>query len=172
MSDILTNLQLTSQISPAGTTSCFLRNRLLLIVQREELFLNLTRIFAKFLCDQHLEHGPILIVICLAVLLGIAIYDQLVDTGNAVLAHHMTVQTLALWIMFVMTVPQFADVLAPISTTHNPTAFFVVSLLALASNVALAAYQFHRIRKLKLNPLKDQIYADTKAYQRIVEENK
>lgn len=48
----------------------------------------------------------------------------------------------------------------------------MVSLLALASNVALAAYQFHRIRKLKLNPLKDQIYADTKAYQRIVEENK
>ena len=74
--------------------------------------------------------------------------------------------------MFVMTVPQFADVLAPIPTTHNPTAFFVVSLLALASNVALAAYQFHRIRKLKLNPPKDQLYADTKAYQRIVEENK
>ena len=29
-----------------------------------------------------------------------------------------------------------------------------------------------RIRKLKLNPLKDQIYTDTKAYQRIVEEIK
>lgn len=68
-------------------------------------------------------------------------------------------------------VPQFADVLAPIPTTHNPTAFFVVSLLALASNVALAVYQFHRIRKLKLNPLKDQIYTDTKACQRIAEEN-
>ena len=55
-----------------------------------------------------------------------------------------------------MTVPQFADVLAPIPTTHNPTAFFVVSLIALASNVALAAYQLYRIRKLKLNPLKDR----------------
>lgn len=51
-------------------------------------------------------------------------------------------------------------------------AFFAVSLIALASNVALAAYQLYRIRKLKLNPLKDQIYAGTKAYQRIVEENK
>lgn len=61
--------------------------------------------------------------------------------------------------MFVMTVPQFADVLAPIPTTHNPMAFFAVSLIALASNVALAAYQLYRIRKLKLNPLKDQIYA-------------
>ena len=28
--------------------------------------------------------------------------------------------TLALWIMFVMTVPQFADRLAPVFTTHNP----------------------------------------------------
>lgn len=60
-----------------------------------------------------------------------------------------------------MTVPQFADVLAPIPTTHNPMAFFAVSLIALASNVALAAYQLYRIRKLKLNPLKDQIYAGT-----------
>ena len=48
---------------------------------------------------------------------------------------------------------------------------FLVSLIALASNMALAAYQLYRIRKLKLNPLKDQIYAGTKAYQRIVEEN-
>lgn len=28
--------------------------------------------------------------------------------------------TLALWIMFVMTVPQFADKIAPVPTTHNP----------------------------------------------------
>ena len=81
-------------------------------------------------------------------------------------------QTLALWIMFVMTVPQFADVLAPIPTTHNPTAFFAVSFLALASNVALAAYQFRKIRKLKLNPLKDELYADTKSYQELEEANR
>ena len=104
----------------------------------------------------------------LALLLACTIPTFFIKRG-AWLQHRA--QTLALWIMFVMTVPQFADVLAPIPTTHNPTAFFVVSLLALASNAALAAYQFHRIRKLKLNPLKDQIYTDTKAYQRIVKEN-
>ena len=104
----------------------------------------------------------------LALLLACTIPTFFIKRG-AWLQHRA--QTLALWIMFVMTVPQFADVLAPIPTTHNPTAFFVVSLIALASNVALAAYQLHRIRKLKLNPLKDQIYAGTKAYQRIVEEN-
>ena len=104
----------------------------------------------------------------LALLLACTIPTFFIKRG-AWLQHRA--QTLALWIMFVMTVPQFADVLAPIPTTHNPTAFFVVSLLALASNVALAAYQLYRIRKLKLNPLKDQIYAGTKAYRRIAEEN-
>ena len=104
----------------------------------------------------------------LALLLACTIPTFFIKRG-AWLQHRA--QTLALWIMFVMTVPQFADVLAPIPTTHNPTAFFVVSLIALASNVALAAYQLYRIRKLKLKPLKDQIYAGTKAYQRIVEEN-
>jgi len=80
--------------------------------------------------------------------------------------------TLALWIMFVMTVPQFADRIAPVPTTHNPKAFFVVSLLSLSANVALFIYQFYRIRKLKLNPLKDEIYKDTKVYKRIVEEHR
>ena len=80
-------------------------------------------------------------------------------------------QTLALWAMFIMTIPSFADRIAPVATTHNPVAFFIVSLLALAANLALVVYQFIRIRKRKLNPFKDEIYADTKAYKRVVEEN-
>jgi len=80
-------------------------------------------------------------------------------------------QTLALWIMFVMTVPSFADRIAPVATTHNPKAFFVVSLLSLMSNVALAVYQLYRIRKYRLNPLKDEIYVGSKAYNRAIEEN-
>ena len=80
--------------------------------------------------------------------------------------------TLALWIMFVMTVPSFADRIAPVSTTHNPTAFFIVSLVALIANLTLAVYQFRRISKHKLNMLKDEIYKDTKIYKKVVEENR
>ena len=105
----------------------------------------------------------------LALLLACTIPTFLIKRG-AWLQHRA--QTLALWIMFVMTVPQFADVLAPIPTTHNPTAFFVVSLVALAANVALAVYQLVRVRKLRLNPLKDEIYAGTRPYERVLEENK
>jgi uncharacterized protein DUF5692 len=81
-------------------------------------------------------------------------------------------QTLALWIMFIMTVPSFADRIAPVPTTHNPTAFFIVSLVALIANAALAIYQFSKIFKNKLNPLKDEIYTDTKAYKQVVAENR
>jgi hypothetical protein len=81
-------------------------------------------------------------------------------------------QTLALWIMFVMTIPSFADRIAPVATTHNPTAFFIVSLLSLIANVALAVYQFNRIRKNRFNPLKDEIYVETKAYKQVIEENR
>ena len=79
--------------------------------------------------------------------------------------------TLGLWIMFVMTVPQFADRIAPVPTTHNPKAFFTLSLLALIANAALAGYQFYRIRKMRLNPLKDEIYNGTKTYEKVLIEN-
>ncbi len=67
--------------------------------------------------------------------------------------------------------PTTADRIAPVATTHNPTAFFVVSLLSLIVNVILVAYQFNKIRKNKLNPLKDEIYVGTKAYKQVIEQN-
>jgi hypothetical protein len=79
--------------------------------------------------------------------------------------------TLALWIMFVMTVPQFADKIAPVPTTHNPQAFFIVSFVALLANVALFVYQIIRIKKKRLDPLKDEIYAETKTYQKVIAES-
>ena len=81
-------------------------------------------------------------------------------------------QTLALWAMFSLTVPSFAAELAPVKTTHNPKAFFIVSLIALLSNLALFIYQFNKIYKNKKNPLKDEIFTDTKTYAKVVEENR
>ena len=80
-------------------------------------------------------------------------------------------QTLGFWTMFIMTFPSFADRIAPVVTTHNPTMFFIVSFLALAFNLVLAVYQFRKIKKNKLNPLKDELYKDTKAYQSVISEN-
>jgi len=79
--------------------------------------------------------------------------------------------TLSLWAMFVMTAPQVPMRIFPVRSTHNPKAFFAVSFAALVANVAVAIYHFYRIRKYNLNPLKDEIYKGTKAYQKAVEEN-
>lgn len=77
--------------------------------------------------------------------------------------------TLAFWIMFVMTVPSFADRIAPVSTTHNPKAFLILSILSLTANAALFIYQIYRIRQKKLHPLKDEIYYDTETYKKTIE---
>ena len=73
--------------------------------------------------------------------------------------------------MFVMTIPQFSDKIAPVPTTHNPRAFFIVSFVALLANLALFAYQAYRIVKNKKNPLKDEIYSGTRTYMKVVAEN-
>lgn len=104
----------------------------------------------------------------LALLLSCTIPSFFIKKG-AWLQHRA--QTLALWIMFVMTIPQFADRLAPVATTHNPKAFFIVSALSLVANAALVIYQFARIKKLKLNPLKDEIYKGTRPYNAILADN-
>jgi hypothetical protein len=79
--------------------------------------------------------------------------------------------TLALWIMFVMTIPQFADKIAPVPTTHKPEAFFIVSFVALIANLALFVYQTIIIIKKKKNPLKDEIYSGTKTYMKVIADN-
>lgn len=105
----------------------------------------------------------------LALLLSCTIPTFFIKRG-AWLQHRA--QTLGLWIMFIMTVPQFADRIAPIPTTHNPTAFFIVSAVALAFNTGVAVYQLLQIKRRSLNPLHDEIYTHTRPYKAVVNENR
>lgn len=105
----------------------------------------------------------------LALLLSCTIPTFFIKRG-AWLQHRA--QTLGLWIMFIMTVPQFADRIAPIPTTHNPTAFFIVSAVALAFNAGVAVYQLLQIKRRSLNPLHDEIYTHTRPYKAVVNENR
>lgn len=80
-------------------------------------------------------------------------------------------QTLALWAMFSLTLPAFADTSRfAVKSSHNEVALWVVSGLALAANVAVLVYHFARIIKNKRNPLKDEIYSDLNAYKQIAQE--
>ncbi len=77
-------------------------------------------------------------------------------------------QTLALWAMFSLTLPYFADTsMFAVKSSHNTTALFVVSGLALVSNIAVFVVHFGRVIKNKKNPLKDEVYTDLDAYKEI-----
>ena len=82
-------------------------------------------------------------------------------------------QTLAFWMMFVMSFPSFVDTSKfAVKSSHNETALFVVSAISLAANIAVFGYHFYKVFKNKRNPLTEEIYTDLDAYKQIVNENK
>ena len=75
-------------------------------------------------------------------------------------------QTLATWMMFVMCFPAFVDTsMFAVKSSHSTTALWVVSGLALASNVAVFVYHFYKIFKYKRNPFKEEIHTDLAAFK-------
>ena len=81
-------------------------------------------------------------------------------------------QTLAFWMMFTMAVPSFVDESQfAVQSSHDPVALFTVSALALAANIAVVALQAYKMKKNKVNPIKGEIYGDTSAFRKAVEEN-
>lgn len=78
-------------------------------------------------------------------------------------------QTLAIWMMFVMCFPSFVDTsMFAVKSSHNTTALMVVSIISIASNIAVFVYHYGKVIKNKRNPLKDQIHSDLDAYQEVV----
>ncbi|MBB6625473.1 hypothetical protein H7E67_18845 [Clostridium gasigenes] len=77
-------------------------------------------------------------------------------------------QTLALWCMFAMTYPSFIDESQfAVKSSHNTTALFSVSLVALLANIAVFGYYIYKIVKTKRNPIKAELYTDLKSYKEI-----
>lgn len=76
-------------------------------------------------------------------------------------------QTLSFWMMWVMTFPYFFAIGSTfnVSVSYNPTANWTLAIISLVLNVALAVWQVYRIVKYRLNPLKDDIWTDTKDYK-------
>lgn len=74
-------------------------------------------------------------------------------------------QTLAIWMMFTMSFPAFSDTSAfAVQSSHNTTAMWIISALALIINLGLIVFHIYKIAKNKRNPLKEEVYFDTKPY--------
>ena len=81
-------------------------------------------------------------------------------------------QTLALWAMFTLTFPNYAmSEWFSVLPTHEAAPKYVLSILAIVVNVAVLVYEIKTIIKTKRNPIKEDIYKDTKAYQDILTAN-
>ncbi|OJV64318.1 MAG: hypothetical protein BGO41_11870 [Clostridiales bacterium 38-18] len=77
-------------------------------------------------------------------------------------------QTLGFWMMFVMSFPAFVDTSKfAIKSSHNETALFIVSFLALASNIAVFIYHFGKIIKYKRNPIHTEVHSDLAAFKEV-----
>ncbi|MFC6322321.1 DUF5692 family protein [Companilactobacillus baiquanensis] len=81
-------------------------------------------------------------------------------------------QTLAFWMMFTMSFPAFVtDSQFAVQSSHNSTALMVVSALALLANVGVLVLHIYRVVKLRRNPLKDSVYAGTRAHDQVLADN-
>ena len=79
--------------------------------------------------------------------------------------------TLAFWMMFTMAVPTFvSDSAFAVDSSHDPTALFVVSLVSLLANVAVAVYQVKVIVTKRRNPLRDELFTDHRSYQELAKD--
>lgn len=76
--------------------------------------------------------------------------------------------TLYIWCAFTLTFPQFWELPIEHRPSHNTTALFVVSLLALLANVAVVVYHFWRVIAHRKNVFKQEVYSDTPRYIQLV----
>lgn len=76
--------------------------------------------------------------------------------------------TLALWMMFTMSVPSFVQESAfSVDASHNPKALFAVSFAALLVNIMVLTYHCWKIFSFKRNPLTSEVNFDEPAFMDI-----
>jgi len=81
-------------------------------------------------------------------------------------------QTLGIWMIFVMSFPNFVDTSKfAVKSSHNITALWVVALASFIFNVGVFAYHFYKVIKFKRNPLTAEIHSDLNQFQAILTEN-
>jgi hypothetical protein len=80
-------------------------------------------------------------------------------------------QTLAMWGMFSLTFAYSKTPYFNIAPTANHKALFLLSFIALVSNIILAVYVINRAVKAKHNPFTNEMFKDHKAYQDAISEN-
>ncbi|WP_419005643.1 DUF5692 family protein [Collinsella stercoris] len=99
----------------------------------------------------------------LALLLAPTVANMLWNKGGWI---QNRANTLALWCMFAQVFPMFQDYsVFSTNSVNNPSVNLVVSVIALAANVAALAYIIYRAKKLGVNPYKYEVFKGTRDFE-------
>lgn len=99
----------------------------------------------------------------LALLLAPTVANMLWNKGGWI---QNRANTLALWCMFAQVFPMFQDYsVFSTNSVNNPSMNLVVSVIALAANVAAVAYIIYRAKKLGVNPYKHEVFKGTRDFE-------
>lgn len=99
----------------------------------------------------------------LALLLAPTVANMLWNKGGWI---QNRANTLALWCMFAQVFPMFQDYsVFSTNSVNNPSVNLVVSVIALAANVAALAYIIYRAKKLGVNPYKHEVFKGTRDFE-------
>ena len=99
----------------------------------------------------------------LALLLAPTVANMLWNKGGWI---QNRANTLALWCMFAQVFPMVQDYsVFSTNSVNNPSVNLVVSVIALAANVAALAYIIYRAKKLGVNPYKHEVFKGTRDFE-------
>ena len=88
-------------------------------------------------------------------------------TGKGAWVQHRG-QTLAIWVMFALTFPQFLDSsIWRVTSTYNPVIYFGLGLVSLVANATLVAYVVYKWKVSARHPYKSELFVDLRAYQKV-----
>jgi hypothetical protein len=80
-------------------------------------------------------------------------------------------QTLCYWMILCMSFSYILDdSVFAVKASLNPTALFLVSLLALVVNIAVFVYHFAKVIKYKRNPITAEVHTDLGEYKELIAE--
>lgn len=98
-----------------------------------------------------------------------AIIAEFIFKKGAWLQHRA--QILALYAMFSLSVDFQRSQFFRIVPIYKESNLMVISVISIVFNVGMLLYMIYTIRKYKKNPLKEDIYVDTRYYQKTMEVN-
>lgn len=102
-------------------------------------------------------------------ILAAAVIAELVSKQGAWLQHRA--QILSIYAMFSLSIDYQASTLFQIVPVYKSSMWITISLVSFVFNVWFLGYMIKTVKKYKLNPLKEEIYGQTRYFKKTIKDN-